>query len=448
MRITSRVGQELLPTLKLAVPMILTQLLGFAQQVIDTVMAGRYSTFILAGVSLAVQLYVVVYVLMIGFGIGLSALISRHHGNNNPLLIRRTFQQGIYLFSCLAGLTAIATFGCAYLPNLIGSAAEIAREARLYLLTLAVPAGVFIFAQSARYFFEGMSHPKTNNLVQAALLPVNIVGNWFFLTHTSLNAQGMAISTGICCLLYAILLFGSLTRRSWNRYRLFTRFNPPDWQILRQIVAVGYPIGLAIVMEVSLFSMIGMIVSRSDAITTGANQVVSNYASLMFMLPLGIGSALTIRIANALGCNDWSAIANRTLVGIGLCAGVMLCSAVVMALFGKYIALLYTENLEVIEIASDIMLIAALFQLFDGIQVGAAGVLRGLCDTRITLLYALIGYWLIGFPAGLLMDYVFGLGIYGLWSGVCIGLFVFAWLAIRRVLRHLRHDFSRETTHA
>lgn len=447
MRLFSGVSHELLPTLKLAIPMTATQLLGFAQQIIDTVMAGHHNTLTLAGVSLAGQLFLFIYVLINGFGIGLSALISRHHGNDDHLRIRRTFQQGIWLFLCLALLTVFATLGCAYLPNSIGSVPEIAHETRLYLLTLAVPAGVFVFAHGMRYFFEGMAHPIPNNLVQGGLLPVNVVGNWFFLTHTSLGAQGMAISTGICYSLYAILLLANLARPRWHRYRLFIRFNPPSRKILRQLLAVGLPIGLAISMEAGLFSTIGIIASRSDAIITSAYQVASNYIGIMFMIPLGIASALTIRTANALGRNDWRAIADRTLVGIGLCIAFTLCSGIVMALFGKHIAALYTENTAVIEIATNLILIAALFQVFDGVQMAAAGVLRGLCDTRVTLLYVSIGYWFIGFPSGLLMDYVFGLGIYGLLVGCYFGLFIFGLLAVRRVLRHLLYHLPGEKTH-
>lgn len=437
---------ELRPTLSLALPMICTQLLNYGQQIIDTVMAGRHTPLTLAGVSLANQLFAIVYLFMIGIGVGFSALISRRHGNDSHVTIRREFQQGFWLFSLLGILMIFAVIGCAYLPQIIGSEKSIAEESKRYLLVLALPAGIFLLGQLARFFLEGMANPRPINYVQAALLPVNIVGNWFFLTFTDLGAAGMAISTGFCYVLYTgALLWILATRPRWRRYRLFHKMSAFNLPMIKELLWVGLPIGAAMVMEAAMFSYIGIMASRENAIITSANQIASNYLSIIFMVPLGIASALTIRCAHALGRRDWTAIRYRAYTGMIFSGGFMLLSSIVLILARYYIPLFYTDHPEIIAIAAKILFMVAFFEFIDGIQVSCAGILRGLGDTRICLLYAFIGYWIIGIPTGTIMAYGFDWGVYGLWGGCAFGLGTFAVLGARRVFYHTHR---KRTLHA
>ncbi|WP_072281709.1 MATE family efflux transporter [Rappaport israeli] len=438
---------ELKGTLRLGFPLIFSQLLGYAQQVIDTLMAGRHNALTLAAVSLAGQLFTLVYLLMIGIGIAISASVSRYHGRQDPMRIRRSFQQGQWLMLFLALLSIVLIIAMAYVPSLIGSAEDIAQEAKRYLLTLALGAGLYVLALTPRYFLEGMSYPRTNILITLALLPLNVFLNWAFLSGWSifpaLGAQGMALATAICYSLYAFLLFWQLIiNPQFRALRLFQRFAPPNWFELKTLIRIGVPISLAIIMEAALFIAIGLIASRSNAILTGANQIALNYAGVMFMIPLGLASALTVRVGNAIGQNNLTIARIRSLGGIALSAFVMLFSGALMLFFAKEIASLYSDNSEVIDIASHILIIVAIFQIFDGIQITAAGVLRGLHDTNIAMLYALIGYWILGFPLGLYFAYVLGYGLYGLWAGVAIGLIVNAFLSTRRVLQKTRPTAS------
>lgn len=176
---------ELKGTLRLGFPLIFSQLLGYAQQVIDTLMAGRHNALTLAAVSLAGQLFTLVYLLMIGIGIAISASVSRYHGRQDPMRIRRSFQQGQWLMLFLALLSIVLIIAMAYVPSLIGSAEDIAQEAKRYLLTLALGAGLYVLALTPRYFLEGMSYPRTNILITLALLPLNVFLNWAFLSGWS-----------------------------------------------------------------------------------------------------------------------------------------------------------------------------------------------------------------------------------------------------------------------
>ena len=434
---------ELKQTVRLAIPLIFTQLLSQTLPFVDTVMAGREPPHVLAAVALGAQIYSLVFLFMVGIALVITTNVSKYHGANDTVRIRRSFQQGLWLTATLGILATLLILVAAQVPYWIGSAPDIAAGARAYLLTLAPGGGIFIFALAARYFLDGMSYPRTGIIVQLWLIPVNIAGNYLLLKGfwiiPPLGAVGMAIATSFCCFLYAAAMFYALWRNPrWQPYRLFTPFAAPDSGELKSYVRIGLPIALGIIMEAGLFIAVSLIVSRSGAILTGANQIALNYGGLSFMIPLGLAYALTIRIGNANGSKDYAALRQRALGGLYLTVCIMLIAALIIFLFPRFIIGLYTNNPEITAIAVNILFIVGIFQLVDGIQVCAAGILRGLQDTKAPMYYALIGYWLIGFPVGLILAYGFGYGIYGLWGGIVAGLSCTAILGLRRVLKMTR----------
>ena len=434
---------ELKKTVTLAIPLIFTQLLSHVLPVVDTVMAGREPPAVLASVALGTQIFVLIYLFMIGIALVITTQIARHQGAGDRLRIRRSFQQGVWLTAILGALTVVVTLAAAWVPQLIGSAPDIAQGARAYILFIAPGAGLFVCSLASRYFLDGMSHPRTSILVQLGLIPVNIVGNYVLLKGLGpippLGAAGMAIATSLCHALYALAMFHAVWRNPrWRPYRLFYRFAAPDWHAIKTFFRIGLPIALGLIMEAGLFVTVTLIVSRSDAIFTGANQIALNYAGLSFMVPLGLSYALTVRIGNARGEQNPVALRQRAVGGLYLAAIIMALAALVIFLFARFIVGLYTNNAAIMPIAVNILFIIGIFQLVDGVQVCAAGILRGLQDTKMPMFYALIGYWIIGFPCGLLLAYHFGYGIYGLWGGIVAGLTCNAILGVRRVLRMTR----------
>lgn len=434
---------ELKKTVKLAIPLIFTQLLSHVQPVVDTVMAGREPPVVLASVALGAQVFVLIYLFMIGVSLVITTQIARHHGAGDRQGIRRSFQQGVWLTALLGVLTVLLTLAAAWVPQLIGSAPEMVEGARAYILFIAPGAGLFVCALAARYFLDGMSHPRTSILVQLGLIPVNIVGNYVLLKGVGpippMGAAGMAIATSLCYALYALAMFHAVWRNPrWRGYRLFHRFAAPDWREIKTFFRIGLPIALGIIMEAGLFVAVTLIVSRSDAIFTGANQIALNYAGLSFMVPLGLSYALTVRIGNARGERNPMALHQRAVGGLYLTAIIMALAALFVLVFARFIVGLYTNNAAITPIAVNILFIIGIFQLVDGVQVCASGILRGLQDTKMPMFYALLGYWIIGFPCGLLLAYPLGYGIYGLWGGIVVGLTCNAILGVRRVLRMMQ----------
>ncbi len=374
---------ELKKTVTLAIPLIFTQLLSHVLPVVDTVMAGREPPAVLASVALGTQIFVLIYLFMIGIALVITTQIARHHGAGDRLRIRRSFQQGVWLTVILGALTIMVTLAASWVPQLIGSAPDIAHGARIYILFIAPGAGLFVCSLAARYFLDGMSHPRTSILVQLGLIPVNIVGNYVLLKGVGpippLGAAGMAIATSLCYALYALAMFHAVWRNPrWRPYRLFKHFAAPDWAEIRSFFRIGLPIALGIIMEAGLFSAVTLIVSRSDAIFTGANQIALNYAGLSYMIPLGLAYALTVRIGNARGEQNAVALRQRAVGGLFLATIIMALAALVIFLFARFIVGLYTNNAAIMPIAVNILFIIGFFQLVDGVQVCASGILRGL----------------------------------------------------------------------
>lgn len=432
------IRREIRPTLALALPMILTQLLGYAQVVIDTIMAGRHDALTLAGISLSAQLYSLIYLLMLGVSVGLTAAISHHHGAERIRELRSCFQQGIWLFALLGIAAAAATAGAALLPALIGSDPAIGSEARRYLLTLALPAGIYIAASPARAFLEGMAAPKANNLLIASLIPLNILGNWLFL-HFGFGTQGLAISTGITYLVYTAGLYIHLAvHPRWRPYRLLHALPKPAPRALRHLFALGLPIGIANTLENIMFQYAGFIASRDSITAAGANQIAFSYMGAAFMLPLGIAASITIRTANAYGRADWHAIAARGRAAILIAIAIIWPISLITLFARSAIVSLYSSDAAILHLAANLFIITAAFQLLDALQVVYCGILRGLADNRIILIHAAISYWLIGIPAGTLLAYPLHLGLAGLWIGCAIGVGVFACFNGMRVRSHLK----------
>ena len=438
-----RLRDELGPTLRLAVPLILMQLLSFAQPVVDTVMAGRHSDLTLASVALAAQIFAFIYLFMVGCALAMTAAISQANGRDDRAQIRSNFQQGIWMLAFLGVAATILTFIGAYVPAWLGSTPDIAREASRYLLTLAPGAGICIVGLAGRCFLEGMAYPRTTVIVQALLIPTNIVGNYVFLYGfgpiPALGVPGMALSTALCYAIFAAFVFTAIARNPrWRPYRPYQRFARPDMAAIRRYFSVGLPIALALVMETGLFTVVGLIVSRTNEINAAANQIALNYAGISFMVPLGLANALTIRCGNAYGKGDYHALRKRALGGMMVVAIIMVFMALIPLLFRQDIAALYSSNPDIIAIASSILLLVALFQIGDGMQVCTAGILRGIHDTLMPMVYAFIGYWLIGFPAALAGYYFLDIGVAGLWIGMVVGLSITAVLGVRRVLWQIR----------
>ena len=414
-----------------ALPVIVAQLLQMGMGVADTLMAGRISALALSAVAMGSAMWFFTVIAGLGLMLALTPIISHHIGANNHPLIREELRQGVWLALALSAFLMFSLLVMALLMPWIGIAPEIVAETRHYLIWIAWSLPLTCLYLVPRLFNESMGHTMPMLWTQLLMLPVNVFGNYLLMFGNfgfpEMGASGAALSTGIsqtigCLALYAY----TLRAPRYAPYKLRQRMTRPDWAHIAIIVRLGIPISIGMAMEAGMFTATALLMGRFGVDTVAGHQIAINIASITFMIPLGISIALTVRVGQALGSGDPVAARYRGRLGIAMCGSFMVVSAFFLWLLREPLASLYTPNPAVITLAGQFLVYAAVFQLVDGLQVGAMGVLRGYKDTKIPMLVTVFGYWVVGMGLSLMLG-VFGpMGPAGLWAGLVGGLAVAA----------------------
>jgi len=442
----SRLTADARAILRLGLPLIVANLSVTGMSLADTLMAGRLGAAPLASVAIGTSYYVVFLVFGLGVATALSPLVAHAYGAGKDLAVGQYARQGAWIGAGLACLLMLGLALARPVLRAIGIGPEILPDAVGYVwaVTAAIPA--LMGFQVLRFVSEGLGRTRPIMVISMLGLATNIVGNWLFmygrLGLPALGAVGTGVATAIVqWVMFATLLLHMRGHPAYRPYGLFGRFEWPSATRCREILALGIPIGGSMVAETALFACAGLMVGSLGATVVAAHQIALNYASFMFTTPLALHSATTIHVGHALGRGDRAAARRGGFAGIGLCAVLMLVSAIVLLFANEAIARLYTRDPAVAALASSLLLLAAIFQVSDGLQVGAMGALRGFKDARAPLLITIGSYWLVGFPIAFVLGVARGGGPTGVWIGLIAGLVVsaialnlrYAWLS--RLLR-------------
>jgi len=419
--------REAVPTLLLAGPLVVAQLLQVGMGFIDTVMAGRINAEVLAAVGLGSSLWGLMLLACIGATLAISPLVAHLNGAGDEQAIAGEFQQGLWV-AILVGIVAVPlTYGLAAALPALNVDPEIAPLAGDYLRTSAWGMPGLCLYLAPRYLNEGLSNTKPVMLVQFLLLPLNVLGNYLFMFGafgiTPMGASGAALSTAIGLWLGALMMFAYLWRgKRFRPLALFEQFSGPRPKEIWRILKLGLPIAVAIIMEVGMFSAVAIMMGSLGKVEMAAHQIALNYAAMMFMLPLSISQAITIRVGHAAGAGDLPLAIIRGQQGVVMAGGIMALSATMLLLFPELIVALYTNDAAVANMAMSLLFAAALFQFSDGLQVSASGALRGLKDTAVPMFITMFAYWAVGFPFAWIIGIQWGVGPQGLWGGLAVGL--------------------------
>lgn len=448
------IRQELSTLGRLAAPMILAQVTQMGMGVADTIMAGQVSAVDLAGVALGGNLYWPFILLLSGVIMSLTPSVSQLHGAGREAEAGEVARQAMWI----AGSGGVLLIG--FLNNVEPVYRWLAVDARaipvsvgyLQALSLGVlPAlGYFLL----RFLCEGMSWTVPAMWVAAGSLALKIPLNYLFI-YGALGVQGMG---GVGCgwasvvvLNGQFLVMAFLVSRSRIRVTgVFSRFSPPNRAEIIRLIRLGLPIGITNFMEISLFSVITLMIGRLGAESVAAHMIASNVGGMTFMVPLALGMAVSIRVGFNVGAGDLAGARRSGWVAIGLSLVFALFAAVLVYAFRWQIAGLYSSEVAVISVAADLLIFVALYQFFDDAQVTAVGALRGFKDTRATMWVAMASYWGVGLPVGAALGFgvvaVAGFdGVRGFWIGLIAGLGVAAVVLTARFrwLSH-RHDRIRQ----
>jgi multidrug resistance protein, MATE family len=439
---TRRLTLELTETLKLAVPIALTQLGQIAMMTTDLALIGRLGDEAVAAAALAHTVFFVGFTFGMGLVSAVAPLAAQAFGGRNPRAVRRALRVGLWAALLISlPMMALPLFGERILL-LLGQAPATAHLAQKYLLGLAWGGTPGLWFLAIRGFMGAVNRPEPGLWITLAAIPANallayllIYGAWG-LPRLELFGAGLA-TTIVSFGMFLAGLWLAATRRPFKKYRVMGGILRIDWPLMRQLIVIGAPISLSFLLEYGLFGAAALLMGLIGTSALAAHQAALQIAAILFMVPFGISMAATVRVGHAVGRGDATAVRRAGLVATIL--GIVFMSVMTLAviLFRFAIARFFFGDAAesagaVIDLTATLLLVGATFFVADGIQTVAAGALRGLNDTRLPLLFAAISYWLVGFPAACGLAFTAGLGAIGVWIGISCGTAVYAVLLILR----------------
>lgn len=434
-------ADEFVATLRLAVPMMLTQLGQIAMITTDLALIGRLGESAVAAAALAHTVYFVSFTFGLGLMTAVSPLVAQAFGAGDVRRIRRSLRVGLWV-ALLISLPMMASplYG-EHILVALGQAPHSAALAQRYLNGLAwgiAPALGFI---ALRSMMSAVNRPQAPLWITLAAIPVNaalvyaLIHGLFGLPELGLFGAGIATTIVNLGTFVATLAIAGL-RKPFADYRPLAHLWRIDWPLMHKLIAIGAPISFSLLLEYGLFSSAALLMGLISTTALAAHQIALQVTAVLFMVPLGIGMAATVRVGHAFGRGDPAAVRRAGLVAAVI--GIAFVSALSVAIIlGRYeLGRLFfgsgEASMATVELTATLLLVGATFFIADAIQTIMGGALRGINDTRMTLVFAAIGYWCVGFPIAWLLAFHADFGAVSVWIGLSIGSFVYAGLLILR----------------
>lgn len=433
-------------TLTLAWPMILTNLAQVAMTATDVAIIGRLGPQALAAGALGSNLYFAPLIFGLGLALATSPMVASELGRKRHSVrdVRRTVRQGFWLSALISVPIWILLWNGETVLLAMGQEPALAEQAGIYVRHLQWAILPFYFYIVLRSFISALERPGWALAVMILAVILNALLNWLLvfgkLGFPAMGIAGSGLATSIASLFMFLGLAAVIvTQRQFRRYRLFGRFWRADWPRFIELLKLGAPISGILAFEVTIFNAAAFLMGLIGAAQLAAHAIALQIASVSFMVPLGLGQAATVRVGLAFGARNSEAAARAGWTAFVLGVSFMAAMALVMLAFpevliGVFVNIADPANAAVVGWAVTFLVFAAMFQIVDGAQAVAAGMLRGLHDTNVPMLYAAIGYWGVGLPLGALLAFQFGLGGSGIWIGLFVGLAVVAVLLLYRWL--------------
>jgi MATE family multidrug resistance protein len=436
---------ELGETARLALPMALTQLSQIAMMTTDLAFIGRLGGEAVAAAALAGTVYFVSFTFGMGLTSAVAPLAAQAFGAGDPRLVRRSLRAGLWAALLLSLPIMVFPLRGEQILLMLGQAPQTARLAQHYLFGLAWGVAPALWFLTIRSFMGAVNRPAPVLWITLAAIPVNVALVYLLmygklgLPRLELFGVGLATTLVNCATLVAAVWIAT-QRKPFSDYHILARLWRIDWSLMRQLFLIGLPISVAFLMEYGMFSAAALLMGLISTTALAAHQIALQVTAILFMIPFGISMAATVRVGQAVGRNDVPGVRRAGLVPmlLGIAIAGLLTLAVVATRFD--IAAFFlggtAENAAAtLDLAATLLLVGASFFITDAVQSIAVGSLRGLKDTRVPLLFAGIGYWLLGFPLCWMLAFHTRLGATGVWTGLSIGTAVYATLLVLRFRR-------------
>ena len=424
----------------LALPIIVSQLGQITVYLADNLMVGRLGAESLAAVSLAVAIIAAPTVLGMGISFALPTLVSEADGAQQPKKISQYFKHSFVINICFGIVAAILVSTSLSVLDYLGQDPGVLKLAKKYIFISAIGLIPIMIFMSFRGFSDGMSETKTPMYAMLIGNGLNIILNYGLIFGKfgmpALGVEGAALSSLISRVAMIVCIVLLLMKREdlW-KYIQACDFRKYQKKIASKILKLGLPISMQMFFEISAFSGAAFIMGMVSKNALAAHQIAINLASVTFMICTGLAMASTIRVGNQLGKKDYPAMQRAGISVFIQVTLIMLICSVLFVLFRSQLPLLYIDDVSVIEIASLLLIFAAVFQIPDGIQVTALAALRGLQDVTIPTYITFFSYYLVGIPVSYFSAITFGMGAPGVWLGLLVGLFLSGALLMVRFYR-------------
>jgi MATE family, multidrug efflux pump len=436
---------ELGETLKLAVPIALTQLGQIAMMTTDLALIGRLGDVALAAAALAGTVFWIGFTVGMGLVSAVAPLAAQAFGARDPRMVRRALRVGLWAALLISlPIMVFPLYGEDFLLAL-GQTPVTAHLAQRYLFGLTWGVAPSLWFLAIRGFMGAVNRPEPGLWITLVAIPANAV-LVYVLIHGELGLPrlemfGAGLATSIVNFgMFLAALWFCVRQRPFRKYHVMGRIWRIDWKLMRQLILIGSPISISFLLEYGLFSAAALLMGVISTTALAAHQIALQVTGILFMVPYGIGIAATVRVGHAVGRGDGAAVKRAGLVAALL--GIVLVSALTLAVLSARFAIARfflgaagASAGAVIELAATLLAIGATLFVADGLQTIAAGALRGMSDTRVPLLFAAISYWLIGFPTACALAFWTGLGAIGVWIGLSCGTAVYALLLVLRFRR-------------
>nr|WP_314085313.1 MATE family efflux transporter [uncultured Shinella sp.] len=435
-------------TFALGVPLIGAQLAQLGIHTTDVVIVGRLGAVHLAALVLSSQFFFTLFIFGSGFANAVMPMVAQAYGRGDPVAVRRAVRMGMWVVLLYSALTAPIFYNAERILLYASQKPEVAALAGGYLKIVQWGMAPALLFMTLRGLVSAVGRAGIVLYVTITILSINaffayalVLGRFGF---PALGIEGAAIvSVAVNILSFLLLTAYIQWRPEMRRYELFVRFWRPDWPAFREVVHLGLPIGFTMLAEVSLFTGASLLMGNIGTLELAAHGIALQLASIAFMIPLGLAQAGTVRVGVAHGRADHLAVVRASLAVLAVAVVISISGGVLFASIPTKLAAIFLDeagkdSAAVLAIAGPFVVIAGIFQLVDGLQAIAAGLLRGLKDTRIPMVMALISYWPIGFFCAWFFAFPAGFGGVGIWFGFVGGLAAAAILLNWRFYRLVR----------
>lgn len=441
----ARVTRELGATMRLALPLIAAQLAAIGTNVVDALLSGHLGAHVQAAVTTGAGIWSLAILAGIGTMMAVPPTVAQLDGAGRRHQAGAVFRQALWIAVLLG---AVLWFGVRHaepLLDLVGVVPSLRTDVGAFLQAISWGAPALTGYFALRGLSEGLSMARPSMYFSlgglAVLAPLGYVLMYGKLGVPAMGARGSGIATAAVLWLEFIGFATYVLRhRNYRGLGITERFDWPDFKAIGELLRIGVPMAVTILMEGGLFVAVALAIATLGEAQAAAHQIALNVAAVAFMVPLGLAMAITIRVGNAAGRGDASAVRYAGFCGIALALATQLLSSTLMLVLPHVIAGLYTRDATVLALAVQLLLLAGVFQFSDGIQVVSNGALRGLKDTRVPMLITAFAYWGVGMPVGWWLAFRMDLGARGMWMGLVAGLSMAAIMLFTRFWRTARSE--------